>query len=116
MSSRRLDERARAADKRRMEIRRLTPAYAVSPQIAPEDLPRIAEAGYRTVICNRPDPEVPPELQAASIRAAAEAAGLAFLVNPVTHGGMTPAMVAAQANAIAAGPALAYCASGTRST
>jgi uncharacterized protein (TIGR01244 family) len=38
-----------------MEIRAITPDYAVSPQIEPDDVPAIALEGYRVVICNRPD-------------------------------------------------------------
>ena len=101
-----------------MDIRPLTPDYAVSPQITPEDLPAIAEAGYRTVICNRPDQEVPPGLQAADIAAAAKAAGLDFVSNPVTHPTINDETVGAQSAAANAsqGPVLAYCASGTRSS
>ncbi len=38
-----------------MEIRALTPTYAVSPQIEATDLPAIKAAGYTTIIDNRPD-------------------------------------------------------------
>ena len=101
-----------------MDARVLTPRYSVSPQISAEDLPAIAAAGYTTVICNRPDAEVPPSHQAEAIRAAAEAAGLRFEVLPLTHQTMTPDNVARQQSFVAAseGPALAYCASGTRSS
>ena len=101
-----------------MEIRPLTDDYAVSPQIAAEDLPAIANAGYVAVICNRPDAEVGPESGADAIEAAATAAGLAFVRNPVTHQGLDETMVARQRQALdeAGGPVLAYCASGTRST
>lgn len=99
-----------------MEIRRITPDYAVTPQIAPDDVPVIAEQGFRTVICNRPDAENPTELSAQVIRAAVEAAGLRFVENPVTHPTMTPERIAAQAAAMAEAPVLAYCASGTRSS
>ncbi len=99
-----------------MDIRQLTPGYAVSPQISPEDLPAIAEAGIVRVICNRPDAEVPPSHQAAAIRAAAEAAGLEFKCLELTHQTMTPENVALQRQMAeeADGPVLAYCASGTR--
>ena len=97
-----------------MDIRTITPDYAVSPQIAPEDLPEIAAAGYRTVICNRPDAEIPVELSSGVMRIAAEAAGLRFVDNQVTHQTMTPERIQAQAEAMANGPVLAYCASGTR--
>ena len=101
-----------------MDIRSITPAYAVSPQIAPDDIPAIKEAGFTTILCNRPDAEVPHELSAAAIRIAAEAAGLAFVDNPVTHQGLSMDMVALQAQVLAesSGPVLAYCASGTRSS
>jgi uncharacterized protein (TIGR01244 family) len=92
-----------------MDIRRITPDYAVSPQIEPEDLPEIAAQGFRTVVCNRPDSENPQELSA-------EAAGLRFVDNPVTHPTMTPERIASQAAALEDGPVLAYCASGTRSS
>jgi uncharacterized protein (TIGR01244 family) len=100
-----------------MDIRDLTPAFAVSPMIDPEDLPDIAAAGFTTLLCNRPDPEVPPSHQSAAMRRAAEAAGLAFVVNPLVHGAMTPDIVAVQrATVEGGGKTLAYCASGTRST
>ena len=101
-----------------MDIRPLTEDYAVSPQIAPEDVAAIKAAGFTTVICNRPDAENPAELQADAMRAAVEAAGLTFIVNPVVHGQLTQKIVDAQGQVIAesTGPVLAYCASGNRST
>ena len=101
-----------------MDIRYITPEYAVSPQIAADDMDAIAAAGFTTIICNRPDAEVPPSHQAAAIEAAAKAAGLAFAVNPVTHQSLNMDMVAAQMAAMqgSTGPVLAYCASGTRSS
>lgn len=101
-----------------MEIRPLTPDYAVSPQITPEDVAAIRAAGYVRVICNRPDAENPPGLQAEAVGAAVRAAGLEFVVNPVIGGAITDAMADAQRAAIesAPGPVLAYCASGNRSS
>ncbi|MFN3972355.1 MAG: TIGR01244 family sulfur transferase [Gemmobacter sp.] len=101
-----------------MDIRHLTPTYAVSPQIAPEDLPAIAAMGFATIIDNRPDAEIPPAWQADAMQAAARAAGLSFVANPVVGGALTMDNVTAQAEAIAAapGPVLAYCASGNRSS
>lgn len=101
-----------------MDIRPLTESYAVSPQISPEDLAAAAAAGYRTILCNRPDDEVPPPLQAAEIRTAAEALGLVFVENPIQPGMMTPDVVDLQRRTADTdgGPVLAYCNSGTRST
>jgi uncharacterized protein (TIGR01244 family) len=101
-----------------MDIRAITPDYAVSPQIEPGDLPAIKAAGYVTVIDNRPDGEIPPHLHTAEMQRAAEALGLTFVANPVISGALTLANVTTQGEAIAAssGPVLAYCASGNRSS
>lgn len=101
-----------------MDIRPLTPDYAVSPQIFLSDIAKIKAAGYLTVIDNRPDGEIAPDLHTEAMRAAVEGAGLTFVANPVIGGAMTMQNVEAQAAAIAesAGPVLAYCASGNRSS
>jgi uncharacterized protein (TIGR01244 family) len=99
-----------------MDIRAVTPDYAVSPQIDPSDLASIKAAGYVTIINNRPDGEIPPHLHTPVMQAAAEALGLTFVVNPVIGGQLTMDNVTAQGAAIAAspGPVFAYCASGNR--
>jgi len=101
-----------------MDIRELTPDYAVSPQIEASDLGELKAAGFACVINNRPDEEVGAEHASATLRAAAEAAGLAWIDNPVSGGGITPENVAAQRAAVdsADGRVFAYCRSGTRST
>lgn len=101
-----------------MDLRRLSPRYFVSPQIAVEDVEAARAAGITTIICNRPDAEVPPSHQAEAVGAAARAAGLAFEALPLTNQTMTPENVARQRALIegAEGPVLAYCASGTRSS
>ncbi|MGL5012012.1 MAG: TIGR01244 family sulfur transferase [Paracoccaceae bacterium] len=101
-----------------MDIRPITPNYAVSPQIDLTDLAAIKAAGYTTIIDNRPDGEIPPHLHTPAMRAAAEALGLTFVANHVIGGALTAENVAAQKAAIAAatGPVFAYCASGNRSS
>lgn len=101
-----------------MDIRALTPDYAVSPQIDPSDLPAIKAAGFTTVIDNRPDGEIVENLQAETMRAAAEALGLVFVANPISPGQYTDHVVETQRAAIqgSAGPVFAYCASGNRSS
>ena len=101
-----------------MDIRPLTPTYAVSPQIGLADLAVLKAAGYTTVIDNRPDGEIPPDLHTVAMRQAAEALGLTFIANPVISGALTAQNVTAQAEAMAgaSGPVLAYCASGNRSS
>ncbi|WP_298936941.1 TIGR01244 family sulfur transferase [uncultured Ruegeria sp.] len=99
-----------------MEIRPITPRYSVSPQIAVEDVPAIAEAGFVKVICNRPNMEVPADMQSDAIGEAVRAAGLEYEVLELTHQTMTPENVALQRDLAesCSGPVLAYCASGTR--
>ena len=99
-----------------MEIRPITPRYAVSPQITVEDVPAIAEAGFVKVICNRPNSEVPPDQQSDAIGQAVRDAGMEYEVLELTHQTMTPENVALQRDLAesCSGPVLAYCASGTR--
>lgn len=101
-----------------MDIRPLTDHYSVTPQITPDDIAAIKAAGYATVIDNRPDPEIPAPLHAEAMREAVEAAGMAFVLNPVFPGQLTLDNVEIQRQAIdtATGPVLAYCASGNRSS
>ena len=92
-----------------MDIRRLTPSYAVSPQILPEDVAVLKAEGFTTIICNRPDPEIAPHLHASAIGALVDAAGMTFVVNPVIGGAITTQNVEAQGDAIreASGPVFA---------
>ena len=100
-----------------MDIRQITPAYHVSPQIAPEDFAALAGAGYDLVICNRPDAENPPELHMAVMAEAAKAAGIGFRTLPVDGTTMGPAAGAQQAELCeGAAKVLAYCRTGTRCT
>ncbi|MEM5519443.1 TIGR01244 family sulfur transferase [Sulfitobacter sp. AS59] len=102
-----------------MDMRQITPRFFASPQIDPSDMAAIREAGITLILCNRPDAEVPPSHQHEAIKAAAEAAGIKFAFQPLTHQTMTPDVIANN-RAIGAGAedetVLAYCASGTRST
>lgn len=101
-----------------MDIRTVTPTYAVSPQIDPSDCAAIADAGFVAIVCNRPDAEIPPSHHAEQVQAAAQAAGLKFDYLPLTHQTLNPDNISKHAALLtdANGPVLAYCASGTRST
>jgi uncharacterized protein (TIGR01244 family) len=101
-----------------MDIRPLSEDFAVAPQIDPQDLAAIKAAGFTTLVNNRPDNEVQHDLQSAAMRAAAEAAGLKYIDNPLSHGSLSMEHVRAQGEALdtSDGPVLAYCASGNRSS
>lgn len=101
-----------------MTPRKLTETYSVSPQISPEDVAALRDAGFVMVLCNRPDEENPPALQSDAMRQAVEAEGLRFAVLPLTHQTMNAENILKQQEIVASagGPVLAYCASGTRCT
>jgi uncharacterized protein (TIGR01244 family) len=101
-----------------MEYRQITDDYSVSGQITPDEVAAIKAAGFKSVICNRPDDEQPGQPSADSVKAAVEAAGLAFRYIPVISGAMTGDNVADMADALDEmdGPVFAYCRSGTRCT
>lgn len=98
-----------------MKITPLTPEFSVSPQIRPEDVAEIAAAGYRSILCNRPDGEDAGQPVYALVEAAARAAGLETLHVPVVSGAIARGDVDSRA-AVAdlPAPVLAYCRSGTR--
>ncbi|RWC27037.1 TIGR01244 family sulfur transferase [Mesorhizobium sp.] len=101
-----------------MEYREISEDYSVSGQIQPEDVAAIKEAGFKSVICNRPDDEQPGQPSADTVKAAVEAAGLAFRYIPVISGQITGENVEDQAEALDEldGPVFAYCRSGARCT
>lgn len=101
-----------------MEIRRLSDDFAVSPQITVEDLPAIWAAGYRTIICNRPDGEEAGQTDAADIEAAARRIGFEFIFIPAISGrvAMPHAIQTRKALEDAPKPVFAYCRTGTRCT
>lgn len=101
-----------------MQYRQIAEDYAVSPQISVEDVAAIKAAGFKSVICNRPDDEDPGQPSAETIQKAVEAAGLEFLWIPAISGQLTQQNVEDQADALQAlsGPVFAYCRSGARCT
>lgn len=101
-----------------MDLRQITPDFAVAPQITPDEVPAIAALGFRTLINNRPDDEITEALDSAAMAMAAAEAGLAYHHLPYFPGQMTPDLVAAfeAVMVTAEGPVLAYCRSGTRSS
>ena len=98
------------------EFRPVTDQLSVAGQIDLSDFARAAQLGFKLAINNRPDGEEPGQPTHDQIEAAARAAGLDYVFNPI-RGGPNPDQVAAQLEAVeaATGPVLAFCRSGTRS-
>ena len=40
-----------------MDIKQISEQLSVSPQLLPSELPDVAAAGFKSIICNRPDGE-----------------------------------------------------------
>ena len=100
-----------------MEIETLSPEFSISPQILPKDLAAIKSAGFRAIICNRPDSETPDQPAFAEIERAARTNGVEARYVPVDISGVTPDDVNDFAAALTdlPRPVLAYCRSGKRS-
>jgi sulfide:quinone oxidoreductase len=101
-----------------LEIKPIAPSFAASPQIRPDDVARAVQAGYRTIVCNRPDGEADDQPKAAEIAEAARAAGVEFRYLPIKPGQFTDELVKGFEDVLGTckGPILAYCRTGTRSS
>ena len=99
-----------------MDVRRVTDEISVAPQISVADVAEIAAAGFRSIVCNRPDGESFDQVAFAEIEAAAKRAGLEIVWQPVTSGAVQDADGARFGEIVGQlpKPVLAYCRSGTR--
>jgi sulfide:quinone oxidoreductase len=100
-----------------MNIKTLTPEFAITGQVLPAQLSEVAKLGFKSIICNRPDGEEGGQPSFADMEAAAKAAGLDARYIPVIPGlaGMKEVQDMAKAMAELNGPILAFCRSGARS-
>lgn len=102
-----------------MNAKPLNKNLAVSEQIELGDIDNLVAAGYRAIICNRPDNEGAGQPAFAQIAEAAKKAGIEARYIPMAPGRTDPAAAAkefAAAMAQLPKPVLAYCRSGARST
>lgn len=98
-----------------LNYRKVDADFVVAGQISPDDLPKIAEAGFKTIVCARPDHEETGQPDFAVIAKAAKAAGLKAVHIPVSGGigeGQLIRMEAALKEL--PGPMFGYCRSGAR--
>jgi uncharacterized protein (TIGR01244 family) len=93
--------------------------FSVAPQLHPGDFADIAQRGFHSVINNRPDGEGGPDQpRDDTLRAAAEAVGLAYVPLPIppSNFGDEPVERMRSLLAVLPKPILAFCRTGTRST
>ncbi|WP_136442704.1 bifunctional protein tyrosine phosphatase family protein/NAD(P)/FAD-dependent oxidoreductase [Pacificoceanicola onchidii] len=100
-----------------MEFKKINDDITVSPQITSADLSKIAAAGYRSVICNRPDGEGADQPSFDEIATAAKNAGLEARYLPIVSGKVLDQDAEDFEAALRElpGPVFAYCRTGTRS-
>lgn len=100
-----------------MERKQLTDMLSIGPQILPDDVAALKEAGFRAIICNRPDGEGADQPSQEEMALAAQAAGVEFRYLPVTPGIVTDKTADAFGKTLGElpGPVFAYCRTGTRS-
>ncbi|MBU7439712.1 bifunctional protein tyrosine phosphatase family protein/NAD(P)/FAD-dependent oxidoreductase [Paraburkholderia fungorum] len=99
-----------------MDIKQLTAELAVSHQIAASDLHAIKAAGFRAVVCNRPDGEGSDQPNFSEIEAAAREQGIETYYLPIESGKVGDGEAAQFGELMQAlpKPVLAYCRTGMR--
>ena len=101
------------------DVRQLAPGLSVTGQLDPAAMAWAAQAGFKSVINNRPDSEDGPDQPtSAAMQAAAAAAGLRYAHLPVHPALQTADEIARFALLLAEfpKPILAFCRSGARSS
>ena len=99
-------------------VQQLSADVCVAPQLDPPAMAWAAQAGFKSVINNRPDYEGGPnQPTSGAMEAAATAAGLRYAYLPVAPAVQTPEEIARFAALLAElpKPVLAFCRTGTRS-
>lgn len=101
-----------------MDIKALTPNLSISPQIFIAEMNAVAQAGFKAIICNRPDGEGPDQPSFKEIEAAALQYGLQAQYLPAESGKVRDEDGTAFGQLLHTlpGPVLAYCRTGMRST
>lgn len=98
-----------------MNVRKIDDNFAVTGQITPEQIKSISDAGYKSIVCARPDNEEFGQPSFDDVARAAEAAGIQIVHIPVS-GGLGEGQIIRFHEAWGAmpKPVLGYCRSGAR--
>ncbi len=102
-----------------LPLRPLSPEVCASPQLDAAAMRAVAEAGFQSVINNRPDFEGGPDQPTSqALEAAAREAGLQYAFVPVVSGQHTAEDVERMAQLLTSlpRPILMFCRSGARSS
>jgi uncharacterized protein (TIGR01244 family) len=101
-----------------MDVRKIDGDYSVAGQITVDDLDELQSMGFKSIVCHRPDGEVPEQPTFQDIGTAAKARGMDVRHIPVGKTGVGFEQVQAFVDALDEmdRPMLGYCRSGARST
>ena len=102
-----------------IQITKHSTDFSSAPQINCEDMPEIAQLGFKTIINNRPDFEGGTDQPSSDqIKAAAEKLGLAYVFIPVIPNNIQAEQISTfnAAFAKAAKPVLGFCRTGNRAS
>ena len=69
---------------RKMQFRRIDENFAVTGQITPAQVEEVAAAGFKSILCARPDMEEPDQPSFSLIAQAAERAGIKTVHIPIS--------------------------------
>ncbi|WP_039760578.1 TIGR01244 family sulfur transferase [Bartonella queenslandensis] len=100
-----------------MNLQQIDPDIFISGQISIENIKTLAEAGFKTIICNRPNHEEPHQPDFSSIKAVANDYGIQTYYIPISPPTIETTDVETMQTILktASLPLLAYCHHGTRS-
>ncbi|WP_455478037.1 TIGR01244 family sulfur transferase [Bartonella sp. B10] len=100
-----------------MNLQQIESGIFISAQINVENIKTLAKAGFKTIICNRPDHEDPHQPDFSIIKAAAQKYGIKTYHIPIAPPTIEQSDVETMQKILktASLPLLAYCHHGTRS-
>lgn len=100
------------------DYKTLTPAISVAGQLQPEDMKALAEAGFHTVINNRPDGEGEDQPTSDALAGAAAEAGLQYHYLPIIPGEISDEQIQRFGQLLTdnRAPVMAFCRTGNRSS
>ena len=99
-----------------MDMKQLSPTFAVTGQLDPGKLAQALRLGFRGVVCARPDGEEPGQPDSRAMAAEAERLGLSFAYIPIVPGQLSDADADQFGRVLREreGPLLGYCRTGAR--
>lgn len=102
-------------DQKSLNFRQIDPQFATAPQLLPEQVEAVAAAGFKTILCARPDDEQPGQPSFDAIARVAQANGLAAVHIPIS-GSITEGALIRMEEALRdlPTPIYGYCRSGGR--